>query len=60
MANKVVGRVPANLGKLFRDFQNQWRIKITWYVYASSLVPPTLFALLKARKGLLVQKELAQ
>ena len=30
IANKVVGRVPANLGKLFRDLQNQCHIKITW------------------------------
>ena len=30
IANKVVGRIPANLGKLFRDLQNQWCIKITW------------------------------
>ena len=29
IANRVVGRVPANLGKLFRDLQNQWGIKIT-------------------------------
>ena len=30
IANRVVGRVTANLGKLFRDLQNQWGIKITW------------------------------
>ena len=30
IANKVVGKVLANLGKLFRDLQNQWCIKITW------------------------------
>ena len=29
IANKVVRRVPANLGKLFRDLKNQWCIKIT-------------------------------
>ena len=30
ITNKVVGRVPANLGKFFRDLQSQWCIKITW------------------------------
>ena len=30
VANTVVGRVLANLGKLFCDLQNQWCIKITW------------------------------
>ena len=29
IANKVLGRAPANLGKLFRDLKNQWCIKIT-------------------------------
>ena len=43
ITNKVVGRIPTNLGKFFRDLQNQWCIKITWQVYASSSIPPTLF-----------------
>ena len=30
IANKVVGRVPANLEKLFCDLQNQCHIKISW------------------------------